>query len=177
MCRETLQLRPFDKLFAHTVVGWVPDEELLWLAPSTLPPLTVDKVIGWTKPTDRPLLLFRDDEPAPCGYAELNPLRSTGQAMWLGHVVIAPALRGQGLGAAFTRRLVAEAFADTRIERVVLIVFPDNEAAIRCYRANGFRQTGEERHRFRPQGSACTMMRLELSRALAECLGNRGRAQ
>lgn len=177
MTDEALHLCPFDSLFAATVAGWVPDEELLWLAPSTVPPLTAAKVVGWTKPPDRPLLLFRGDEPVPCGYAELNALRGASRAVWLGHLVVAPASRGRGLGAAFTRRLVAEAFADARTERIVLIVFPDNEAAIRCYRVNGFCQTGQERHRFRPQGSTHTMLRFELRRGQARSCGEGDRAQ
>ena len=174
---EPLNLRAFDPLFAPTVAGWVPDDELLWLAPSTAPPLTAAKVVGWTKPPDRPLLLFRGDEPLPAGYAEVNPLRGSSQAVWLGHVVIAPALRRQGFGTEFTRRLVQEAFTDTRVERIVLIVFPANQAAIRCYLANGFRQTGQERHRFRPRGSAHTMLRLELLRNQVACCHSGGQAQ
>lgn len=164
MTDEPLQLHPFDALFAPTVAGWVPDAELFRLAPSTPPPLTAAKVVGWTKPTDRPLLLFRGDEQTPCGYAELNALRGSRSILWMGHVVIAPARRGRGLGTAFTHRLVHEAFRDPRIERIVLIVLPDNEPAIRCYRANGFRQMSRERHRFGPAGKACTMLRLELGR-------------
>jgi RimJ/RimL family protein N-acetyltransferase len=174
---EALHLRPFDPLFASTVAGWVGDDELLWLAPSTVPPLTAVKVVGWTKPPDRPLLAFRGDEPLPAGYAEVNPLRGSSQAVWLGHVVIAPALRGQGFGTEFTRRLVREAFSDARVERIVLIVFPANQAAIRCYLANGFRQTSKEVHRFRPRGSEHTMLRLELLRNQVGRCHSKGQAQ
>jgi ribosomal protein S18 acetylase RimI-like enzyme len=177
MDKQPLELRRFDSLFAPPVAGWVADGELLWLAPGTTPPLTAAKVVGWTKPTDRPLLLFRENEGLPCGYAELNPMRGSFSAVWLGHVVIDPQLRGRGLGAAFTRRLIEEAFADPVVERIVLIVFPDNQAAIRCYRSTGFAQTGRERHQFISGGPVHTMLRLELPRGLAACCADDAGAQ
>jgi RimJ/RimL family protein N-acetyltransferase len=177
LIEEPLQLRPFDPLFAATVASWVPDEELLWLAPSTPPPLTPAKVVAWTNPPDRALLLFRGREPLPSGYAELNPLRGSSQAVWLGHVVIAPPLRGRGLGSAFTAELVAEAFANPRTERIVLIVFPDNEPAIRCYRAAGFHQTATEQHRFGSRRAAHSMLRFELTRGEAGQRGTVGGVQ
>ena len=162
---NTFQLRPFDKLFAATVAGWGGDDaELFWLAPRTIPPLTARKVVGWTKPTDRPLLLFRDNEQLPSGYGELNPLHGSMTNLWVGHVVVAPELRGSGLGRRFAGLLAREAFRDPRVERLIMVVFPDNTRALRCYQANGFRVTAEERHRFRAGGQVHKMLRLELGR-------------
>jgi RimJ/RimL family protein N-acetyltransferase len=165
MAETTLELRSFGIEFGGTVAGWVRSEaELRWLAPTTVPPLTAAKVVGWTKPTDRPLLMFENGEGVPAGYAELNPLQSQAGQLWLGHVVVDPARRGRGLGKQFSRRLLQAAFADGEVERVVLIVFPDNTAAVRCYRACGFEIACEERHRFRPGQAVCRMLRLEISR-------------
>ena len=162
------QLRPFDPLYAPAVASWVRDElELLWLAPSTVWPLTAAKVAGWTGPTDRPVLLFEPGESLPCGYAELNPLRDAKRQLWIGHLIIAPARRGCGLGRRFTRVLVEKAFADSRVQQVIMVVFPDNGPAIRCYKANGFRVVRQERHRFPPSRRVRVMLRMEITRAQA----------
>ncbi|MHC4064580.1 MAG: GNAT family N-acetyltransferase [Planctomycetota bacterium] len=168
MPERPYRIRPFDPLFGPTVAGWVRDDaELFWLAPSTTSPLTAAKVLGWAKPQGRALLLFPEDESLPCGYAELNPLRGSTSQWWVGHVVVAPSLRGRGVGKLFTRLLMEEAFVDRRVDRLVMVVFPDNEAALHCYRAAGFRVTSRERHRFRPNGPDHVMMRLEITRAEA----------
>ena len=175
---ESLQLRPFDPLYGPAVASWVLDElELLWLAPGTVWPLTAAKVVGWTRPTDRPVLLFEGTESLPCGYAELNPLRDSQAQLWIGHLVIDPARRGGGLGRRFTRMLLAEAFAAPRVERVVMIVFPDNEAAVRCYKACGFRVTRQERHRFPPHRRDHSLLRMEITRAEAVRLSAETAAQ
>lgn len=168
MSTQLLELRPFEQLFGPTVAGWVRDEaELFWLAPSTPPPLTAPKVVGWVKPGGRPLLLFREGETLPGGYGELNPLRGSTSRLWVGHVVLAPELRGQGLGKKFARLLVGEGFIDPQVERLVMVVFPENLPALHCYRAAGFRVTVRERHRFQPRGPEHVMLRLEITRAEA----------
>ena len=54
---------------------------------------------------------------------------------------LAPGARGRGLGAAFTRHLVARAGAAGR-SAVRLTVYRDNVAAFRAYRAAGFEEEG-----------------------------------
>ncbi len=170
MCGKAsrFELRPFDPLYGPVVASWVRDRrELAWVAPGTTWPLTAAKVVGWTGPTDRPLLLFAGGEALPCGYAELNPLRDSANQLWIGHLVIDPARRGDGLGRQITRMLVARAFADARIDRVVMIVFPDNAAAVRCYEANGFRGTKREEHCFGPDRRRHSLLRMEITRGEA----------
>jgi len=166
MPEPILHLGLFEPGHGPMVASWVPSEAGLFrLAPSTTSPLTAAKVAGWARPGGQALLLFREGDADPCGYAELNPLRGSNTALWVGHVVIAPEFRGQGLGKRFTRMLVAQGFADPRVERLVMVVFPDNEPALRCYRAVGFRVTSQELHRFRIGGAEHPMLRLEITRA------------
>lgn len=162
------ELRGFDRLYAPMVAAWVhtPDE-LFFLAPGTAPPLTAAKVVAWTRPTDRPLLLFEGDSPVPSGYAELNPLSGSTRAVWIGHVLVDPARRGRGLGQCLTNLLLAEAFRSPQTDRVVMLVVPDNEPAMRCYQACGFTMVGKEHHRFGPRRRQTTMIRMEIGRARA----------
>jgi RimJ/RimL family protein N-acetyltransferase len=143
-----LELQRFKPRHAVTVASWVGDEaELFRLAPTTEPPLTAEKVIGWTSPVGRPYILVRVGQHVPYGYAELNPWRGSELHLWIGHVIVDPALRGKGIGGELTRLLVEKAFA-TGARRISLIVFPDNQPAIRSYVRAGFELCGDEYHRF-----------------------------
>lgn len=97
-------------------------------------------------------------------YGEVNPLGRDRGVWWLGHVIVGPEFRGLGRGRRFVRALVDVAIHHLAAERVALIVFPDNAHAIRCYRSVGFREVCEEPHKFRPDGGAQTMLRMELDR-------------
>ncbi len=162
MSATSLTLRSFDKLFGPLVAGWVQGEDALFcLAPGTAPPLTAAKVVGWTSDGDCPLLLWAAGQQEPCGYAELNTMESNPGALWLGHLLLRSEVRGQGWGHRFVRCLMEQAFEQMAASGIVLVVFPDNEPAIRCYKRVGFTVQREEVHRFRgPQRDR--MLRMEL---------------
>ena len=165
---HSLRLEPFTPLYAPTVATWVnTDEELRWLAPSTPPPLTAAKVAGWLRPGRRAFVLIQEGDETPVGYAELNPMRRDPNHLWIGHVIIRPDRRGRRLGQSFVQRLVANAFADEAVTRISLIVFPDNTAAVECYRRVGFSFAGEEYHRFGESEPLERMVRLEIRPTLS----------
>jgi len=143
--RAASYLTHFDPDYAPVIARWaVSEQELLWLAPSTPPPLTADKVARWARPEANRLLYWRASHAEPLGYAELNPmLRNPGQ-MWIGHFVVAPAARGRGVGRSLARSVLWQAFEMFAATRVLLVVFPDNQAAIACYRRAGMQVDGRE---------------------------------
>jgi RimJ/RimL family protein N-acetyltransferase len=144
-----LHLRDFLPPHAAEVAGWVSDaHELFWLAPSTDPPLTAAKVVAWTADRGRAFVLFCGDGARPIGYAELNPMQRRADHLWIGHVIIAPAWRGRGLGAEFMRLLLDHAFGALHAGLVSLIVFPNNRQAIQCYLNAGFNFRDEQFHPF-----------------------------
>ncbi len=160
----TYTLRPFDPLFAGLVASWVDTaEELFWLAPSTLPPLSAVKVVRWTRRRGHPLLYFRVGAACPVGYGELNPMRNDPRHLWLGHVVLDPRQRGCGLGYRMTQALVEHAFNALRARQLTLVVFPENEPAVRCYQRAGFTLRGEERQCFRGIGPRRRLLRFEMT--------------
>ena len=138
-------LADFDRDFAPMVASWVySDRELFWLAPRTEPPLTSGKVIAWCTPASSPLLLWHNDENDPIGYAELNFMPGEKTHLWIGHCLIRPDRRGMGFGHRIVELLLREAFDRRRALAVSLVVFPDNAAAIRCYRTAGFVHVREQ---------------------------------
>ena len=151
------------------IATWVgTSQELLLLAPSTEPPLTARKVLAWRKP-GAIAFVHRVDVgeqttsiAAPAiAYGEINPMRNSPEHFWLGHVVVEPTQRGSGLGRSFVLALVDHAHRLLGARRISLVVFPDNEPAIRCYSSAGFRNMGEENHQFSSDGPFHRLLRFE----------------
>jgi len=158
-----LCLAPFDPRYAPEVAQWVEtDEQLRWVAPSTRPPLTTAKVTGWRKPSGEAFTLLREADRQAVGYGELNSMRKEPGHLWLGHLVVRPDQRGKGAGQVLVRALLAYASERHLASRVSLIVFPDNTAALKCYRRVGFTIVGEEYHQFGGVGPRRRLLRLEI---------------
>ena len=157
LCR----LAPFEPRWAASVVAWVSDaRESYWLAPKTRPPLTVDEVLRWRKPDHDPYMLLLPDRCEPVGYGELNRMTGVPRQYWLGHLIVATAERGRGLGIQLTRLLLQEAFEQRGARRVTLVVFQDNLRALDCYRAAGMVDDGYEWHTFPAYGRRECLVRL-----------------
>ncbi|HRR87166.1 MAG TPA: GNAT family N-acetyltransferase [Phycisphaerae bacterium] len=158
-------LRDFDPSAAPVVAGWARDAaELFWLAPSTPPPLTAAKVLGWQNADVCALLFQREASDELLGYLELNLMPAQTAHLWMGHCVIAPSHRGQGLGRMMVSMAMEHAFTHRKAESVSLIVFPDNVAAIECYKRVGFAAAGEQLKDFRTTGRTHRMLRMLISR-------------
>ena len=164
-------LSPFDKLFASQIAGWpLSDDELLWLAPGTRPPLSAVKVANWRRDGGHPFLFWPDAGDAPVGYAELNRMPDDRRSFWIGHFIIKPELRGRGFSHAFLRGLVTHAFEVLRATEVLLVVFPENAAAIRCYQRGGMMITGRETKYFKATGRRHDFLRMAIHRRRFERL-------
>jgi RimJ/RimL family protein N-acetyltransferase len=154
-------LLPFEPQWAELVISWVRDaHEAYWLAPKTPPPLTPAHLSGWQAPGHTPYVLSQPASRDPIGYGELNRFERGQRQYWLGHVIIAPLARGRGYGVALTRLLLEEAFERRGARRVSLIVFPQNHAALACYRAAGMHDDGYEWHSFPAYGTREYLIRL-----------------
>lgn len=162
--RPEVDFRPFCSSDADTIAGWVFDElELHWLAPSMEPPLTPFKVKEWQQSGGEAFVFVSQNVGVPIAYGELNPFVGQNGDFWIGHCVVAPDFRGRRIGRAFVHALLAEAFDHRWASRVSLIVFPDNAAALACYRHAGFRDVGREAHMF-VDGISEQLLRLEVTR-------------
>jgi len=140
---------PFEDEHAARVASWVLDErEAYLLAPRTPPPLTADKIRGWSGPGRQQFLLIELGKKHPVAYGELNLLRTEERHFWLGHLIVDPRRRGRELGTRLTRLLLELAFNQQGARRVTLVVFPENHRALACYRAAGLREAGAEMHYF-----------------------------
>ena len=153
MASESYILRSFKHEDAPVVISWVRDEqELFQLAPGTVAPLTVDKVIDWTREKGNAFILQATGEPVLYGYGEINAVKNDPGHVWLGHLLVDPNKRGNGLGRELTHALVERAKNAFNAHKVTLVVFPENIAAVTCYRNCGFVSRKSEYHTFGKRG-------------------------
>lgn len=108
-------------------------------------------------------MLIRGESAEPVAYGELNVLDRGYRSHWLGHLVVAPHARGQGLGRALTELLLARAFEVHESRRVTLVVFRENQSAIACYRKAGMRPDGFEHHFFEPYNRGARLLRMAMN--------------
>ena len=161
----------FDVLYAPLVASWVrSDQELTWLAPGTVPPLSASKVINWGRHVGYRFLFWsfhspsaRNQPAGPIGYAELNMMPTRSDQMWIGHFVLDPGFRGRGYGQQFVRALLQYAFELLTVNDVLLVVFPENTPAIRCYEKSGMVITGSERKYFKNTRREHRFYRMEMT--------------
>ncbi len=162
------RLEPFHPGYADEVISWVRDErEALWLAPRSRPPLTASEVLNWQNAGHHSYLLVeKRDMGGPVAYGELNELTGAARRYWLGHLIVADGRRGEGWGVELTRRLLWEGFSRRGARDITLVVFPDNQRAISCYKAAGMEPDGYEVHEFPAYGRRIRLLRM-IARSLA----------
>lgn len=97
-----------------------------------------------------------------CGFANLYDLEKN-QYAFIGNVVIAPQLRGKGLGRAMALAMMQAAFNKHRLAEVRLSVFCNNLPAIRLYHSLGFQPYGLE-PRQTPEGKPAMLLHMKKSR-------------
>jgi RimJ/RimL family protein N-acetyltransferase len=169
------ELRAFRKTDAALVARWVRDDnELFWLAPQTVPPITTEKVAAWTARYGRPMLLWTQAWADPVGYAELNDWPGRPEELWIGHFIIDPARRGKGVSRWMLRLLLDQAFGVLGAYRVALIVFPENEPAVRCYRSGGLVEVGTQQKTFPSRPGSHMMIEMAIDRPGYESLPRGG---
>ncbi len=163
-CEVRLRLYPFDPVFAPHIAAWVrTEEELTRLAPGTRWPLTAKKVLAWRRRDSRRFVLARTDLREPFAYAELNYMPGSPDQMWIGHFLLDPTYRGQSYSIRFAEALLATAFLEFTVSDVLLVVFPDNTPAIRCYQRVGMEIKGTERKFFKATGREHLFLRMGIN--------------
>lgn len=150
------ELIPFDGS-VETVASWVatPAEAMLWSGVTTWP-VPTELFATWHSESDVvPFLLLVDGRAGAYG-----ELWEDEDEVELARLLVAPDIRGTGVGRRLVAALVAEA-GRRGFDEAWLRVIPENEPAIRCYLASGFvRATPEEEHDFnRLQPRAYAWMR------------------
>lgn len=156
-------LAAFSPGDAVRVADWVRSpQEAYWLAPRTIPPITPLKICGWGGFGREQHVLTAQYGLPPVAYGELNVLHRQPAEYWVGHILVDPQQRGNGLGRLLVCRLAERAFEVHKARRVSLVVFRDNVPAIRCYERLGFVEDGLESHYFPAYRTRVKLVRMSL---------------
>ena len=145
-----MNLRPFATADFAELMTWFPTEASLiqWGGPTMTFPLDHAQLAamlaeGQSVPPARRLWVAVHDGTI-VGHAQVALDHRHGVAR-LSRVSIAPSRRGQGLAHRFLVRIIEHTFVDLNIERLELVVYTFNEAALKTYRRLGFVAEGVRR--------------------------------
>jgi [ribosomal protein S18]-alanine N-acetyltransferase len=138
-----VELRAFEDSYAPVVAGWASTaEEVGLLSGREAYPFPADLVGSWRKVADDIKSYLCFDGEMPVGYGELW-LDDEEDEVELARIIVAPELRGKGIGTEFVRALLQPALA-AEYSAVFLRVRPDNERAIKTYLRVGFEPVDEK---------------------------------
>ena len=160
-----LRLRPYGDEDAKIILSWPIEEKRFYQWTAGILgeyPLTLEKLSGLSGLMRFVLL----DETEVSGFFTLRNPKETPDEVRFGFVIVDPKKRGQGYGKEMLRLGLVFARDVYRAEKATLGVFENNEAAWRCYRAAGFRDTpGEALKSYAVMGEAwpCREMEYDLT--------------
>ena len=163
-----LRLRPFVPDDAKTIVSWITDERMFyeWTADRyNRYPIGPEDVLAQYGPFLAAGAFFpmtAEDEDGPAGHLILRWLDEEKTDLRFGFIIVDPARRGRGYGREMLRLAQIFAFDVLQARRVSLGVFAQNLPAVHCYRAAGFRETGQEPEIFEVMGEQWKCVEMEL---------------
>lgn len=148
-----LKLRPYKPFDAETILSWLDSEYTMriWSGPRHPhfpPPLEELQALyeGYNaQAVNFPMVAY--DEAGAAGVVTLRFWTPEEKEVRLCNVLVDPARRGSGIGRELLGMAVDFAFTCLKAEKVSLGVLDENERAIRCYLAAGFRPLPEEKWR------------------------------
>ena len=160
-----IDLLPFTEADIDRVLPWITSREdlYLWTAWSFGFPLTREHLLQHVKDCaergDR--LLYKavnSEDQTVFGHIELGAIDRRNRSLRIGRVLIDPAQRGLGLGAAMMQAAVDLAFERFEMHRVELWVFENNPRAAACYERVGFKREGLIRDWFKADDGYWSMI-------------------
>ena len=152
----TLKLRPYKPCDADAIIRWIRDEETLrmWSADRfDAYPITADDINhkycdlngDCAEPDNFYPFTAMDESGRAAGHLILRYTDPGRTTVRFGFVIVDDEMRGRGLGKQLLELAAQYAFGIFGARRITLGVFEHNVPAYRCYRAAGFRETGETR--------------------------------
>ncbi|HEX2033088.1 MAG TPA: GNAT family protein [Chloroflexota bacterium] len=168
-----IELQRWTPADVPLLLAWVdsPARLVEWAGPAAFTyPLDEGQLLRHLEPatgTEPRLLAFRASERQTgdlAGYIELANIQRDHRSATISRVMVAPHLRGRGIGTQMVREVLRIGFEELKLHRVGLGVFAHNHSALACYRKAGFVEEGLLRDNLRmgdAYWSLCLMSVLE----------------
>ena len=143
-----LRLRPFRVPDAKTVITWQrePEEFYMWTAGIMGAfPVSEQRLLEATSARENNVTYFpmtAFDETGPVGFFTIRKPGEDDKKVSLGYVIVDPGKRGKGYGKQMLRLGLKFIFEVYGADEAGLDVFDSNPRAYNCYKAIGFRETG-----------------------------------
>ena len=144
-----LRLRPFKKCDADTIVSWIKDERIFrfWCADRFESyPITGEDLIKQYEDlayNDDIFHFVAYDENGIVGHLNIRyPDKNDIDTVRFGYVIVDDSRRGQGLGKQMIKLAIDYAHEFMGAKKITIGVFKINPAALNCYLAAGFTDTG-----------------------------------
>lgn len=150
-----IELRPFVETDARLLLDWITTEEqmVLWSGTMFSWPLTEMRLAATAiSPYRRSWIGHAPGTDTAVGHISFS-VDERHRGGRISCVLIAPAARGGGLGAALVNAILDMAFGELALHRVGLGVFTCNAAALRLYERLGFVREGVVRDSARVGGA------------------------
>ena len=145
-----LRLRPFKNQDAKYILGWIKDEKSFrkWSADryEHYPAKEEDMIQMYraTEDTDNFYPMTAFDESGIVGHIILRFIDDEKQIIRFGFVIVDDTKRGLGYGKELLRLAIKYADEFLGAEKITLGVFENNQSALYCYKAAGFRENESE---------------------------------
>ena len=137
-----IEIRPYESADRDLVLSWIGDERTFYrwsagrLGDYPPAPEKFDSLEGMKRAT-------ATNDGAPVGFFTARTLEGKKDELRFGFVIVDPAKRGQGIARQMLTLGLRRAFGALGARRASIAVFDDNIPALRCYKALGFRESGE----------------------------------
>lgn len=144
-----MQLRPYKKSDAETIVAWIKDEVLFrqWCADryEHYPITAADMNMQYDMCADAgffcPMTAY--DDSGIVGHLIMRYIDEDKKILRFGFIIVDDTKRGMGYGRELLRLALQYASEHLHASKATLGVFENNESAYRCYQSVGFRDVAQ----------------------------------
>ncbi|WP_044479370.1 GNAT family N-acetyltransferase [Paenibacillus antibioticophila] len=112
------------------------EEELLFMSPRFVYPLTSDQIIGLAKDRFEPTVIIDKQTKKVVAYANIY---KDEDGFWLGNVVVSPGYRGQGASQYLIQVMMDKAKNLLKLEQLKLVCHNTNSRGLAFYSKLGFK--------------------------------------
>ena len=146
-----IRLRPFKPMDSEIISTWLDDEKAFdfWSGGQYKYPLTAkqikDKYSEYQIDKNAWMMTALDENGDVCGHFIFRLANYEKNSLHMGHIVISPSKRGQGLGKSMIKTALKYAVEILGMKYITLGVYADNIPAKKCYESIGFKEYSQEK--------------------------------